>query len=247
VRLFWHQLGGEQRLFWRSKEAAIFVFILPILLFVLVGSLYGEEIEGHPAGSVLLVGLLCYGVANTAFSGLAIALVVRREGGVLKRVRATPLPATTYFASLLVSTILTFALQAVALVALGYFAYNAELPQRPFAFVLALLVGTLAFAGLGLGTAALIRSGEGSSAVVNVLLLPMAFLSGSFGPTRRYPEVLRAVGELLPLKHLVEIVRAVALNHGSLWRPTDIAVLLAWGIGGLLVATRRFRWEPQAA
>src|SRR5882724_5242077 len=247
MRLFFHQFRGEQRLFWRSKEAAIFVFILPILLFVLVGSLYGERIEGHPAGSVLLVGLLCYGVANTAFSGLAIALVVRREGGVLKRVRATPLPAPVYFAALLTSTIVTFAIQAVALIALGTLAYNADLPERPVAFAVALLVGTFAFAGVGLGTAALIRSGEGSSAVVNVILLPMAFLSGSFGPTRRYPEVLRAIGEGLPLKHLVEIVRAVTLAHGSLWRPVDFAVLLAWGVGGLLVATRRFKWEPQAA
>jgi ABC-2 type transport system permease protein len=249
--MYWHQLKGEQLLFWRTREAAVFVFVFPILIFVLVASIYTGTItqDGvkHNAASWLLTGMLGMGIANTAFAGLAITLVARRELGVLKRLRATPLPARTYFAAILVSTLVVFAVQAVVMIALGHFAYNAQIPDRPLAFAVTLLVGTLAFAGVGLGTAALIRSGENPSAIVNVILWPMVFLSGSFGPTRHYPAMLRWLAEVFPLRHFLRIADAVSLEHGALWRPGDLAVLLLWGIGGFVIAAKRFMWEPQAA
>jgi ABC-2 type transport system permease protein len=92
----------------------------------------------------------------------------------------------------------------------------------------------------------LIRSAEGSSAVVNVILLPMAFLTGSFGPTRHYPHVLRAIGDVLPLKYFIQLVNTVYLYDRGVWtRPGALAVVAAWGLGGLAVAARRFRWEPR--
>ena len=90
-----HQLRFEQRVFWRSREAAVFVFIFPLLLYALLGSVYGDDIGGIPAVDVLLAGLFGYGAANTAFGGLAIILVGRREAGTLKRLRSTPLPPLT--------------------------------------------------------------------------------------------------------------------------------------------------------
>jgi len=74
-----HQLRFEQKVFWRSREAAVFIFIFPLLLYALLGSVYGDEIDGVPAVDVLLAGLFGYGAANTAFAGLAIILVGRRE------------------------------------------------------------------------------------------------------------------------------------------------------------------------
>ena len=74
-----HQLRFEQKVFWRSREAAVFIFVFPLLLYALLGSVYGNEIDGIPAEDVLLVGLFGYGAATTAFGGLAITLVIRRE------------------------------------------------------------------------------------------------------------------------------------------------------------------------
>ncbi len=136
---------------------------------------------------VLLAGLFGYGAANTAFGGLAIILVGRREAGTLKRLRSTPLPPLVYLAAVLLSTLVTFALQAVGLLVLGGLAFNASMPANWLGFAGAILLGVVCFAGLGLGAAALIRSAEGVSAVVNVVILPMAFLSGAFGPTARLP------------------------------------------------------------
>jgi ABC-2 type transport system permease protein len=241
-----HQLRAEQLVFWRSREAAVFIFIFPPMLFLLLGSVYDGTIDGRPAADVLLAGMLGYGAANTAFAGLAIQLVVRRESGVLKRLRATPLPQRTYLASVLLSTLAIFALQTVVIIALGRFLFDAELPERWLSLALAVLVGVAGFAGVGLGAASLIRSSEGSSAVVNVILLPMAFVSGSFGPTDDYPDFLQAIGEALPLKHFVDAVEAVYLDGEPLWEQGPaIGVVAAWGVAGLLVAARRFSWEPR--
>jgi ABC-2 type transport system permease protein len=246
LRLFLHQLRAEQRVFWRSREASLFIFLFPLLLFVLLGSVYSGKIYGVPAARALLAGLLGYGCANTAFAGLAIQLVLRRESAILKRLRATPLPAPVYIAAVLVSTLIVFVLQTVALFAIGRTFYGTPLPSALGSLALAVVFGAAAFAGVGVATASLIRSAEGSSAVVNFILLPMAFLTGSFGPTRHYPAFLRAIGDVLPLKYFIDLVNAIYLRgHGFWTKPTAIGVLAAWGAAGLAVAALKFRWEPR--
>jgi ABC-2 type transport system permease protein len=250
MRYLAHQLRLEQRIFWRNRESAIFIFIFPILLFLLLGSVYSDRITiGHTsykAASVLLAGMIGYGVANTAFSGLAIALVIRREAGILKRLRATPLPPGVYLASVLASTLVVFVLQTIVLFAIGRALFGTPLPGHLPSLVLAVLLGVAGFAGLGLAAASLIRSSEGASAIVTVVVLPMAFLSGSFGPTRKYPAFLRAIGDVMPLKHYLDIVQAIYLDGREIWtKPGAIAVVAGWGVGGIAVAARYFGWEPR--
>jgi ABC-2 type transport system permease protein len=245
MRLFVHQLRSEQLLFWRSREAAFFVFIFPLLLFVLLSSVYTGRYLGKPAAWAVLAGIIGYGAANTGFAGLALLLVARREMGFLKRIRSTPIPASVYLAAVLTSILIVFVMQAVAVFILGRALKSTPLPHHPFSLVLALLLGAAAFAAMGLGITSLLRSAEGSSAAVNVILLPMAFLSGGFGPTAHYPRVLRAIGDVLPLKYFVQLVYAIYLRGHGIWsKPGAIAVLAAWGVAGAAVALRRFRWEP---
>jgi ABC-2 type transport system permease protein len=245
MRLFVHQLRSEQLIFWRSREAAFFIFIFPLLLFVLLSSVYTGTYQSRPAAWAVLAGILGYGAANTGFAGLALLLVARREMGFLKRIRSTPLPAGVYLGAMLVSMLLVFALQGIAVLVLGKLLKSTPLPHHLLSFVLALLLGAAAFAGIGLGFTALLRSAEGSSAAVNTVLLPMAFLSGGFGPTAHYPKVLKAIGDVLPMKYFVQLVYAIYLHGHRIWsKPGAIAVLVAWGLAGTIVAVRRFRWEP---
>jgi ABC-2 type transport system permease protein len=246
LRLFVHQLRAEQLVFWRSREAALFIFLFPLLLFMLLGSVYNGRIYGVPAPQALLAGMLGYGCANTAFAGLAIQLVLRREAGILKRLRGTPLPAATYITAVLASTLVIFVLQTVTLFVLGRVLYGTPLPHAVGSLVLAVVIGSAVFAALGVATASIIRSGEGSSAVVNFILLPTAFLTGSFGPTRHYPGFLRALGDVLPLKYFIDLVNAIYLRGHAFWtQPEALAVLAAWGVAGLAVAVWKFRWEPR--
>jgi ABC-2 type transport system permease protein len=110
----------------------------------------------------------------------------------------------------------------------------------------ALLVGAACFTGLGVGAAALIRSAEAVAPAVNVVVLPMAFLSGSFGPTEGYPDFLEVLAAILPLRHFIDIVGAIVLDGEAVWsQATDIAIVAAWGAVGYLVARQRFGWEPR--
>jgi ABC-2 type transport system permease protein len=245
VRLFTHQLRNEQLIFWRSREAAFFVFIFPLLLFVLLASVYTGRYQGRPASWAVLAGIIGYGAANTGFAGLALLLVARREMGFLKRIRSTPLPSSSYLSSVLASILVVFLLQCVALFVLGKLFESTPFPDDPLSLFFALVLGAGAFAAMGIGFTTVIRSAEGSSAAVNVVLLPMAFLSGGFGPTTHYPKVLQAIADVLPMKYFIEIVYAIYLHGEHLWsKPGAIAVLVAWGLAGAIVALRRFRWEP---
>ena len=246
LSLFFHELRMQQLMFWRNRESAVFVFIFPPMLFLLLGAVYDGTIDGVPAADRLLVGMLGYGCANTAFGGLAITLVIRREMGVLKRLRSTPLPPATYLGAFLVSTLFVFFLQMALTVSLGLALYDAQGAESWPAVLPVMLLGGIAFAGMGFGIASLIRSAEGSSAVVNLIVLPMAFLSGSFGPTSGYPEVLQRIADVLPLTYLIDLIEGAYLSGEPLTDdPTAVAVLVAWGVAGYLVAAKRFGWEPR--
>jgi ABC-2 type transport system permease protein len=246
VRIYLHQLRVEQLVYWRSREAAVFTFIFPLLLFMLLGSVYSGHIYGVPAPQALLAALLGYGCAMVAFAGLAITLTLRREQAILKRLRATPLSPLVYIGSVLTSTLLVFAAETVALFALGRVVFGTPFPARVGSVILLVVLGAVCFAAMGIGLSGLIRSGEGSSAVVNLIVLPMSFLTGAFGPTHHYPRFLRAIGDVLPLKYLVDLSNAVYLHKHSFWsQGTAIGVLAAWGVAGVAVAAFKFRWEPR--
>lgn len=249
MRLFLHQLRSEQRLYWRSHELAFFTFLFPLLIFVLLGSVYGDDVikAEHVKGSAyLLAGVLGYGIASTAFAGLAIILVLRRENGILKRLRATPLPPATYLVAEIVSTVIVFAIEAAALIVIARLMFDVRLPTQWLSLVLALLLGTLSFAALGIALAGYIRSGEGSSAVVNAIYLPMAFLSGSFWTPHAYPRFLEVIAEILPLTYFIRLMRDVVLRDETIWSSWEsAAVVAAWGIAGLAIAVRSFRWSPR--
>ena len=150
VRLFLHELRNQQRLFWRNRESAVFVFIFPPMLYLLLGAVYTGKIRRLQAADVLLVGLIGYGCANTAFAGLAITLVIRRESGVLKRIRATPLPTVTYLAGVLCSTLAVFVLQMLLTIALGLTLYGATGPQNWLGMIPAVLARRRMLCGHGI-------------------------------------------------------------------------------------------------
>jgi ABC-2 type transport system permease protein len=247
--LFVHQLRGELRLYWRSHELAFFTFLFPILIFALLGSVYGNDVikSEHVKGSAyLLAGILGYGIASTAFAGLAIILVLRREGGILKRLRATPLPAPTYLAGAISSAVIVYAVEAAALIVLAKLMFDVPFPDQWLSLVLALLLGTLSFAALGIALTGFIRSDDGASAVVNAVYLPASFLSGSFWTPHAYPRFLEVIADILPLTYFIRLMRDVVLRDETIWSSWESAVVVAgWGLAGLLLAVRAFRWEPR--
>ncbi len=248
MRLFWHELRTEQRLFWRNREAAIFTFLLPIVFFLMFGAIYGNDtIDRRYKGAAYLeAGMIGYGVAATAFAGLAITLVIRRETGVLKRVRATPLPAAAYIAAVLGSTLIVFTLQALIIVLLGRILFGVHFPELPGSLIVALLLGAGTFAALGLAITSVVRSAEGSSAVINIVYLPMAIISGTFFSPHSYPAFLRGIANVLPLTWFTQLSRRIMLDGQPIWsQPGAVGAVVAWGVVGVVAAVRGFRWQPR--
>ena len=155
MRLFLHEVRTSQLLFWRNREAAFFTFFLPVIFFLIFGSIYGNERIAREhnirAAPFLEAGMIGYGVASTAFAGLAITMVIRRESGVLKRIRATPLPPATYLVAVLASTFIVFLIEAALMIAIGRLLFDVPLPERFLSLFVLLMFGAACFAAMGLG------------------------------------------------------------------------------------------------
>ena len=140
---------------------------------------------------------------------------------------------------------IAFLVQAVFIVAVGMAAFGASFPSHLVSFVLALILGAVSFAALGVGLTGLIRRAEGASAVVNAIYFPMLFISGSFFERDTFPEFLQTVANVLPLTYFIDLVFGVVYEGDQIWdRMGDVAVLAAWGLAGAFLAIRRFRWTP---
>ena len=120
------------------------------------------------------------------------------------------------------------------------------MPDNLLSLLAILLIGAASFAAMGVGITALVRSAEGSSAVINAVYLPMAILSGTFFSTESYPPFLHAIAICLPLTHFTEVARDVMVDNQHVWNDLgSLSVVLAWGLVGLVGAIRGFRWQPR--
>jgi ABC-2 type transport system permease protein len=248
-RLLLHQLGLEQRAFWRNPEAAFFTFALPIGLLLIFGAVsVNDKVPGRSDihGLTLFVpGILAFGIIVAAYSNLAVTIVVLRSDGVLKRVRATPLPPGVYLAGQLASILVTSLLIAVATVGLGRLAFDVGPRGGELVPLLtAATLGIVCFAALGLAITAVIPAANAAGAITNGTYLPLALVSGTFNTGLQLPNWLDRIVSALPIKALTEALRAAYDPAVRGWPIGQLVVLLAWGAVAVALAHRYFRWEP---
>jgi ABC-2 type transport system permease protein len=244
------QVRYEQKLYWRSPSSAMFTFVFPILLLVIFASLnQGSRLQGLGGISYnqyYVPGIVAFGVISACYTNLAIGLCFRRDSGVLKRMRGTPLPPWVFMAGTIGSSLLVSALLTVLTTAVGVAFYGVVFPGRYGALALALLIGAFCFCSLGLAITAAIPVATASPAIVNGLLFPVLFISGTFYPV---PDSswLGMLATLFPVRHFLRAVFAVfdPRMPGSGIDAGALAVMLLWGVAAAIVAVRSFRWEPR--
>ena len=168
-------------------------------------------------------------------------LWTRRQDGILKRVRATPLPAWTYFLGLLAHCVMISAVDVALITGIGA-AFGTPLSTRWPAIALALVLGAASFCALGVAGASLIRNSEAAPAVVQLVLFPLVFLSGSYMPI--HSDMLNCISGTLPVRPFNLALMVPFAQHSGFDRK-DLGVLLAWGAAETLIAVRRFRWDPR--
>jgi ABC-2 type transport system permease protein len=246
ARLLVHQISYEQLSFWRNPQSAVFTFIFPVLFVVLMGALFGRVGKSAYFGGLSAVGyyvptIAALSVLASCYGQLAMALSTRRRSGILKRVRATPLPAWVYFVGLLAHCILVSIIDIALIVGVGRL-YGVAFPSDWAKIVATLVLGAACFCALGVAVASVISNAEAAPAVAQLVLFPLLFLSGTYTPIN-VPALNRVTG-WLPVRPFNEALTSVLVGRGGAdWR--QLAVLAAWGGVGAIVAVRRFRWDPR--
>jgi ABC-2 type transport system permease protein len=252
-RLIAHESGADLRCFRRNIQSVFFTLVLPVLFLVILASIFRNATVEVPGGTMqesvyYVPGIIAFGLIAAAFSNLTVTVVRNRESGIYKRRRATPLPASAVIAGRALVAVLTALAITVVLLVIGWAAYGANIPSRTApAFVLDVITGAIAFCCLGFAVASLISNVDAAQPVVQAIVLPLSFISGVFIPTSVLPSWLAGIGKVFPVEHLVAALLAAYNPHttGSGMRWGDLAVLVAWGAAGLIIATRRFRWLPR--
>lgn len=249
VRLVLRQLRYEQLSFWLNPVGAIFTVVFSVVFLVMLGLSAGSSRVSY-LGNIKLVqyyvpAFVAYGVMAACFTTLSISLVIRRETGLLKRLRLSPLPTWGLLAAVVLSTVVIALIQVVLLLAVGRWGFGVHLPSDPGAFVVALLVGVSSFTALGIAMSTIIPNQESAGPLTSTLFFVLLFLSGLWFPIKSGSQ-LAHISTWFPIRHFLKAVFAAFNAHGeSPWAWKDLLVLAIWGAAGAVVALRRFQWAPR--
>ncbi len=240
LRSIWAQTRVELLMTLRRGESVLITIIVPVVLLVFFTSLNIVP-AGIRAIDFLLPGMLALAVMSTGMVSLGIATAYERSYGVLKRLGGSPLPRGGLITAKILSVLALEILQIVLLVGVAVFAYGWR-PQGDVGItILGLMMGTAAFAGLGLAMAGGLRA-EATLAGANGLYLLFLLLGGSVLPLDHLPAPLAALARALPAAALSNVLRA-SMTAGAAFPGSDLILLAVWAITILLVAMRSFRWE----
>jgi ABC-2 type transport system permease protein len=239
--LAWRQFRFERRMFWRNPSAAFFNVVLPVLFLFLIATAFGSERDDL---EILVPGMAGFAVMTTTFTALAFNITFLREQGILKRIRGTPIPPLAYFGGLLGNAVANALMQVGLMVLIGHLVYDLGWPKDWFQLALFTLLGVVAFGSLGVALAHAIPNFDAVPAYVNLVVLPLIFISGTFYSTDSLPAALEWVANALPLKHVIDGLSAAIVTGESLADNLgSLAAVAAWAAVGTVLAVRFFRWE----
>jgi ABC-2 type transport system permease protein len=251
MSLLLHQLRYDQKAFWRNPAAVFFTVMFPVVLLLIFATVFsGKTIDvdgGIEITAYYVPAIITLAVISATMQSLAMSLVIAREDGRLKRGRGTPMPAWVFIAGRVGNSIVTALLMLILIAVLGRVLYGVAIPwgEAP-AILVTLVVGAAAFSCLGIALTAAIPSQDAAAPIVNALLLPLYFLSGVFIPDDELPDGVIDFANHFPIRDFFQAFFNAYLPGGSSgvdWG--NLAVVAIWGVAGLLLAVRFFRWTPR--
>ncbi len=247
-----HQARYDLLALVRNRQARFFTLVLPLLFLVIFVGVFGNHTvraTGVKISTYYVPGISALGIIAASFVNLVISIVAQRESGILKRRRATPVPAWVLIGGRTLTAMTVSMVVMSLLLAVGRIAYGVHLPTSTVPGVaLTGIVGSATFCVLAYAFSTLIGSADAAQPMVQAIMLPLYFISGVFVPNINLPSWLHHVAEFFPVQHLADgLHRAydpTVHGAGIVW--SDLAVLGIWAAAGLVVALRRFSWIPAA-
>ncbi len=252
ISLVVEQTRYQVLLFVRSPVGMFFTLGLPVFMLVLFNSLFGDGTVDTPAGSWSVQqfytgGLAAFTAVSATYTNLVNVVPIRRDEGILKRWRSTPIQPGVYLAGWVFSAVAIATVGVLLQLTLGVVAYDLTIESAKVpAMIVTFILGVSTFAALGLAIAGLVPNADSAPAVANATILPLAFVSDVFIPLDDPPRWLEIIGDIFPLKPFVNAFQNTLnpLVDAPAFSWSKLAMVAAWGVGGALLATRTFTWEP---
>lgn len=246
LRGFWKLTWLEAKIFAREPMGFVGTLLVPVLMFIILGRAFGihkplntpdVEIPFNPA---ILAAVL---IALSAVQSLTAIISIYREGGILKRLRATPLsPVTIMGAQVVVKLVFTVISLALLMLA-GRRLFPGVMQVNVLSFTAALLLGTFSILSLGFVIASLVPTARFAQPIGAAVLYPMLAVSGLFFPVDRFPRALRVLANLFPTTHAVALLNGVWDGSGWAAHWVNVAALLLLFVAYTALSSRVFRWE----
>lgn len=253
VKLVVRQIGFEQLSFWLNPVGALFTIVFSVVFLVLLGATAGHGTISY-LGNIRYVqyyvpGFVAYGVMAACFNILAITMVNRREMGLLKRLRLSPLPTWMLLAAVFISSMIVAVIQVVILLLVGRLGYSVHGPDSWDPFLLTIVVGMLSFTALGVAISTLIPNADSAGPIVSISFFLLVALSGLWFPIAP-GSGLAQFANFFPVRHLITALDTSFNLHylpgsPSPWAWHDLGVIALWGVVGAVVAFRRWEWSPK--
>ena len=248
LRGLWKLTWIEIKVFLREPLGALGSILIPVLVFLLVGRAIGRGATpaALAANNFIQTGLPVFAsvlIALNAVLSLVTIISIYREGGILKRLRATPLrPQTILTAHVIVKLLLTAATLALMVLAgKRYYPVGVHVPL--FSFTIALLISTWSILSIGFLIASIVPTARFAQPIGAFLMYPMVALSGLFVPVQSLPPVLRAVARVIPLTYAVSLMEGIWKGEAWSAHLTDVAALVLAFVACTALSAKVFRWE----
>ena len=246
LRGFWKLTWLETKIFVREPMGFVGALVMPLVVFVVLGRAFGA---GTPVAAPAVdipfnVAILAAVViAISAVQSLVAILSIYREGGILKRLRSTPLSPVTIMGAQ-VAVKLAFTVISLSLLMLaGRRLFPGVMRVNVFSFTVAVLLSTFSILSLGFVIASMVPTARFAQVISAAVVYPMLALSGLFFPVERFPPALKSVAYVLPTTHAVALLQGVWDGSGWAAHWGDVAALLALFAAYAALSTRFFRWE----
>jgi len=252
VALTLSQVRYTNKAFWRNPASAFFIFAFPLMFLVIFTALLGHGTIRVSPGRVVeistyyVAAMASFGVISACYTNIAISVSFQRDTGVLKRTNGTPLPSSAFLGARMLHALLVGILLVVITAGFGRLLYSASIPAglTLLRFLVMLLVGAASFCALGFAITAVIPNADAAPAIVNASILPLLFLSGVFIPLgSNAPAWIVWIARIFPVWHFARGMQAGFLGTAFSW--SDVIIVAAWGLAGLLASIRFFSWEPR--
>jgi len=247
--------GLEIRQFARQRESVIFTLLFPVMLLAIFGSVFKDTIApGVTFSQYFVAGMIASGLVNTGFQGLAITIPLERDFGALKRLRGTPMPASSYFIGKAILVSVSMVIQILMLFGFGVIFFGVHMPtsgSKWLTFAWLVLLGSACSTALGIAFSIVPKSGRGASAVVSPIVIILQFFSGVFFIFTQLPSWMQQVAAIFPLKWLTQGMRSVFLPDSfatqevakSWENGRTFIVLMMWLAIGIYFSVRKFKWD----